>query len=326
MAFKLSKEGQDVHTLVWKKRYDTAWSGLLDKMHGPRTTKPEAWTEYLADPELVVLTDVPGVAHLFKESPCLFVAASTSTSAGDKVAPTLAPVSICAWFDGAQFSLPHWLLVDLGAWVGGQGPVVPGGGTIVYANDVPPQFFTVQDADQLAAEGAKGLVRFPTSFDQVSKEWKKGSPEVGWTGLHSHAFVYSLNSGDFSQLLLGHSISGLEKQYTVVVPVSIPPWPLHVKSAEANVYAETRNLDGTNAAVRQRLLLHDVKRTERGLSTAGLDGLIGVACGSGNTLSMAKLQALGTAGAIQVAEKQFRTDVGGKVEGFQVLLEGIDLV
>ena len=75
MAFKLSKEGQDVSTLCWKRRYDAAWEGLLDKMHGPRTTKVEAWEDWLKDPELVVLTDVPGEAHLFRDSARLFTAA-----------------------------------------------------------------------------------------------------------------------------------------------------------------------------------------------------------------------------------------------------------
>lgn len=316
MAFKISKEGHDVQTVVQKKRYRTAWDGLLKLDHSLYSTKPEVWEEHLADKELVVLTDSPQVEHLFKDHGGLF-------RSGGQLTESLA---IGAWFDGTQFSLPHWLLVDQGAWVGGQGPMVPGGATLLYASDVPPQFFTVPDADHLKLDNFRGLVRYPTSFDQVSKEWKKGEPQVGWAGLHTHAFVYSLSGGDFSQLLLGEVIQGPDKQYTVVLPVSIPPWPLHMIHSEVNVYADTRNLDGTNSAVRQRLLLHDVKRTEKGLSTAGLDGLIGVACGSGNTLSMAKLQALGTAGAIQVPEKQFRTDVGGKVEGFQVLLEGIDLV
>lgn len=314
-AFKLSREAKQVHSLVWRKRYDSAWEGLHTKESGPRSTKPELWAEYLDEPELVVVTDTPQVAHIFQSSPRLW-------SFGP---PLRSPIYACAWFDGALFSLPHWLIVDHGAWPGGLGPDVPGGATLVYGADVPPEFFSVENAEKIAAQGEKGLVRFPAVFDTVTKEWRKTSPEVGWTWLHTHAFVYSLNSGDLTSLLVGEDPSGPEKKYTTVLPVSIPPWPLHMIHPEVNVYAPARDLDGANSAVRQRLLLHDVKRTDKGLSTAGLDGLVGVACGSGNSVGMSKLQAVGTAQGLRLPEKQYRSDVGAKVEGLELMMEGMSL-
>ncbi len=63
-----------------------------------------------------------------------------------------------------------------------------------------------------------------------------------------------------------------------------------------------------------RFFFHDVTvdLDKHELWTAGLDGLVGVARGSGGTVDSARHRCLELLNAIELPQKQFRTDVGAQ--------------
>jgi hypothetical protein len=301
----------DTTTIVKTKRYREAWGGLLSLKDGPYIPSPKHWTERVEEcqrGELIVLTDVPRMSDVFGGCPRFY-----PTHPVVEQVPVAAHLG--AWFDGEQFTHPHWYILDWGAWPGGQGPRVPGGATLLN----PPVWkgpVHLLDAhkDELKSASYRGLVSVGLTFDDVGKEFRAVSFQAGWHFLHTHLFVYSLAPGEFSLLLMGQPIAGLEKQFTVGVPVSIPPWPLHMQEPDANVKPATTPIVTASSEVRQHVMFHDMQVVDGKQRTAGLDGLVGVALGNANSLALARTGALGAAALIGVPQRQFRPDVGGLVD------------
>ena len=73
-----------------------------------------------------------------------------------------------------------------------------------------------------------------------------------------------------------------------------------------------------------RVFWHDVQvDPEAGkLTTAGLDGLVGVVRGAADTSELALVRALEVALRIELPEKQFRSDAGRRVQSVLSELEG----
>jgi hypothetical protein len=73
-----------------------------------------------------------------------------------------------------------------------------------------------------------------------------------------------------------------------------------------------------------RVFWHDVQvqPEDQSISTAGLDGLVGIARGAGDTNELALVRALEIGLRLRLPEKQFRSDVGRQVQSALAELEG----
>jgi hypothetical protein len=181
---------------------------------------------------------------------------------------------------------------------------------------------TVEPLAELAGERFQGLVQFDLDF-----KTEDGSPEVsgmeaGWPFLHTHAFVSELE--DFADLLGGATLVPtdqiLPRKFVTVLPLSRPPWP----TRKAKFRFELAPIGGLTGEQMARVFWHDVQADQEAgtLSTAGLDGLIGVVRGAANTNELALLRALEVALRVQLPEKQFRSDAGRQVQSALAELEG----
>jgi hypothetical protein len=134
---------------------------------------------------------------------------------------------------------------------------------------------------------------------------------AGWPFLHSHAFLSELE--DFAGLLSAPVLEAttdgasppvlLPKKFVTVLPVSRPPWP----TRKARFRFDLAPIEGLTPEHMGRVFWHDVQvNPEAGkLTTAGLDGLVGVVRGAADTSQLALVRALEVALRLQLPEKQF---------------------
>ena len=111
----------------------------------------------------------------------------------------------------------------------------------------------------------------------------------------------------------------LPKKFVTALPLSRPPWP----TRKARFRFELAEVGGLTQEQLGRIFWHDVQvDSEAGtISTAGLDGLLGVARGAADTSELARARALEVAVRLQLPEKQFRPDVGTQVQTVLAELE-----
>jgi hypothetical protein len=235
------------------------------------------------------------------------------------------PVRLGGWFDGETMQAPHLLIEDRGAWPGGFGPAVCGGLTLVCPTEWPQPFEEALQApiDALKSAGFKGLVGVSA---HVSSE---GTCEAtgwhaGWHGFHGHVWLAALGTDGvpFGDVLMGTKTPVFAHRFSVVAPVTVPPWPL-----EANVSSREVPLGPLTAEQQGSLFLHDVRvdMEARRLWVAGLDGLVGVARGCADVWELALARMQRVAGAVVVPEVQWRPDVGRTVPGVLGMLETVGL-
>lgn len=336
-AYRLQLQGHEVQPVVVVRAFEAAWRGKMEP--SPRDEKgrlDEKFLERLAhkvfDAKVVVLTDDWKLQQKFSEmsaqgswAPKIFgVHAQHHTT--ESGLPS--SIRIGAWSDGENLYGHHILVVDRGAWDGGLGPEVDGALTIIRIDEPETVFMLDQLADVKSVElnkaGFRGLVQFNLNFQTAS-----GQPEVdgmvaGWPFLHSHAFVSEIE--DFAGLLSGATVDIenpqelLPRKFVTVLPVSRPPWP----TRKARFRFDLAPIEGLTSEQMGRMFWHDVQvDAEAGkLSTAGLDGLVGVVRGAADTSELARVRALEVAIRISLPEKQFRSDAGNRVQSVLAELEG----
>jgi hypothetical protein len=238
------------------------------------------------------------------------------------------PLRIGAWSDGENLYGHHLLVIDRGAWPGGMGPEVDGSLTMIRIDQ--PETIWMMDQltdlkmDELRPAGFRGLVQFNLNFRTDTGEPQVDGMVAGWPFLHSHAFVSEIE--DFAALLSGAKADIetpqeiLPKKFVTVLPISRPPWP----TRKARFRFDLAPVEGLTQEQMARVFWHDVQVDPEAvkLTTAGLDGLVGVARGAGDTSEIARVLALEVALRIGLKEKQFRSDVGRHVQSALAELEG----
>lgn len=307
-------EGVPTTTIVWKKSYERAWDGMVEKdllaSEGEIRRESIEVLEDAARAGSPVVHDVPTLLSAFEGAPLVYPATSL---ASDPVR-NLNPVRFGGWFDGNGVFAPHVLVYDMGAWPGGMGRQVPGGLTLIAVgeqwSDVlpPPQF----------PDGFRGL--FNVEIIQSEEGFSVGEYEYGWPHLHTQAFMGGAHA-TWSRVLTGDEVPELHQHYTVALPVTIPPWPSSNHKAVGRAMSDL--LIELDPAAHSNVYWHDVRvdTEEKALFTAGLDGLVGVVHASYNTFEAARLKVLQVAQMLQVPERQLRVDVGAQVPGFLAGLE-----
>lgn len=335
LANRLAKESHPVEVLAWSDRYDRAWAGRLEPVLSgeqkkrPRSEQITHLQKLLEWGEVALVTDSTRWAERFPGGKIRL------TTVESEPPP---PVRLGAWFDGEKLMAPHLLVEDRGAWPGGMGAQVPGGMSLVR---LPVDGAWFLEALHKATEEAKsashrGLVQIVgdlTAATGLAYE----RVVLGWHGLHTHAFLAALGEDQLvGALLLGEREPELVRRFATVAPVTIPPWPVFHGARPVHEGAPVRFVwPGASESEAKRLseaalgqvAWHDIRvdAEAREVFVAGLDGLVGVVRGVGDSLYLARSRALELAAAMDVPEKQYRPDVGEAVEGLLARLEAAGL-
>jgi len=318
---RLKRTGHETHLVVWNSRYSTAWAGLVEPIlkrdrEGITQESLAPAIEAAQRGDLIVITDVPMAAEWFSGAKLLYgPGPDHPTKPQDRVL-------FGGWFDGEHTTGLHLLVPDWGIWPGGMGPSGMGGLTLIRPNGgtlVEPITGALnQVTERLKAASYRGLVSFDVVEEPQTGELLLHGLQTGWPLLHTAAFLAEL--GGLNSLLLAVIAPRLERRFVTVLPVSAPPWP-NQRQGERRPPVE---ITGLSPAQVGQCFWYDITIApqEKKLFTAGHDGLIAVATGSGDVSpALARGRALGLASRLQVPEKQFRPDVGLQVDVVLATLE-----
>jgi len=321
-AWRLKREGVEVEVLIRKeKRYGDVWEGRLPKFNIPdKSTDKQLYSairDLIDEADLTVITDNRAVSKGLVGAKSLF-----PVLGGSPPPTALTRLWVGGWFTGETFLPPHLFIEDVGLWPGGLGPAVPAGGTLIQGTPLSPTLSAplTDMTDDLKSRSFKGLARVAVGFTPQGAITALGW-EAGWPFLHSHAFVSELPS--LSDLLMGVATPPVAP-YVVVMPVSVPPWPLKCNLSSTETFlpvAVNGGGPGIPREVLKSVFFHDIKVKDSGVEVAGTDGLVGVVRGAGGRLSLAQGRALAVAGSLELPERQYRQDVSRSVEGVLGVLE-----
>lgn len=319
-GWRLKREGHDVAALVVKDRYREAWKGRLDPFQLPKDQSlkdAEQEVRGMIEREgWLVLTDSPRWQRTLSGLPTVFgMVRSESPPPG---------MILGAWFDGERFRGPHLGFIEWGLWPGGLGPALPGALTLArIREDFPLVEHLAGLQDEIKATGERGLVQVGMQINQEG-EWEVSGWQLGWHFLHAHAFVSDqTNLGD---VLMGKDPT-FPSRFIMVMPVSIPPWPIrcNVPPEQVEVPLGDEQFDLTREDLRS-IFFHDIVIDGEGIRTAKTDGLVAVVRGSGNHFELARARALGLAQKLRLPQKQFRGDAGAHVPAALAQLEALGLL
>jgi len=319
----LHQEGWDIEVITDRDRFERAWSGRLDPKLRNREKRlahnMKILRQRAEEGDYPVITDSPKWNEEFAGYKRLYGFVPRPTNA----AP-LPSILVGAWFNGEEFSGRHLLIEDQGLWPGGLGANTPGGLTLINPRDWPEAFEVALERtkDELKAKGYRGLVKVGL---RLAPEGQPGEYETslvgfeaGWNFLQHHALL--AEAGDYDTPNITSILNGAEPafyhRFTVVIPVSIAPYPYHSDS-------KTDRLPIPEGAIKcGHVFWHDMLVEDGVVRTAALDGLVGVVRASADSLMLARGRALAFAKLIALPELQVRVDVGEQVEGTLAFLEG----
>lgn len=309
-ANRLMTEGHTVYTIIWRQKYERAWSGRIEPIlkFSRDSIRRETWKVYVEkvkSGELTLISNVPKAREIFEGHNYVWLPFNDGCKD---------PFRWGGWFDGEKITHSHVIIADRGAWPGGLGANVDGGLTLIRAPETPEILADAVQAvlEQLGGSNYKGL--FAVEFEQVTGVLKPRQVNVGWLPLQLHAFLAEVQ---LAPLLLGEPTSPLPR-FAVALPLTLPPWPI----ADAH-YQVDAPVQGLTEPQMGRVWWHDVQFSleEKALRTAGLDGLLGVCIGAAHNLELARGRVLEVAQRLDVPELQYRPDVGAVVP---TVLAGIE--
>jgi len=334
-AYRLQLSGAEVQPVVTVAAFEAAWRGKMDPSpRDPKGRLDPQWLETLAkeasNVNTTVLTDDWKLQELFLRAGVpaerMFGVSQQHHTVVDGL---VHPLRFGGWFDGSSLLAPHALVVDRGAWPSGMGPAIDGALTLIRVDNLETQSFLSELAkerlSELEAQGFRGLVQFSLNFQTESGEPEVADMVAGWPFLQTHAFISELE--DFSSLLavgakpLSTDLPQLlPRKFVTVLPISRPPWP----TRKARFRFDLVPIENLTSAQMGRVFWHDVQVDQEAarLTTAGLDGLIGVIRGAADTSELALARALEVALRVRLPEKQFRSDCGRLVQPTLAELEG----
>jgi len=332
-AYRLQLQGHEVQPVVTVSAFEAAWHGKMDP--SPRDQKgrlDSAWLDKLIvdSKDCTILTDDWKMQEKFRAAGVPAEHLFGVSQQHHTVAEGLPhPLRFGGWFDGTRLQAHHVLIVDRGAWPGGMGPLIDGALTLVRVDKEETRWMLESLAEvqleELRESGFRGLVQFGMNFQTTTGDPMVDGVVAGWPFLQTHAFLSELE--DFSALLSGEAIPEstdplqlIPRKFVTVLPVSRPPWP----TRKARFRFDLVPVDGLTFEQMARVFWHDVQVDQEAakITTAGLDGLIGVIRGAADTSELALARALEVALRVRLPEKQFRSDSGRLVQSTLSELEG----
>lgn len=273
--------------------HERAWEGILPRQR-LKLRGGSAWPAFMEE--------LPLDVRLITDSRRLTEVRPDALGA---LAPTdgpTSPLALGGWWDGEQLQCPHWVIRDVGLWPCGLGPAELGGVTLVAGVRFP---LAALESHLPRLGGFRGLIALDLMWDAEEQGWRAGRLQAGWPFLHAQAFLWAQPS--VAAVLEGKP-SNLPP-YVVGVPACVPPYPFNGDVKARQVLAPQLS----------SLVLFDVQARGRELWTAGLDGLVALSCGRGNTLAAARRSAMEA--IPQAHELGARSDAGTLAEGVLVELE-----
>ena len=325
-AWRLRSEGANVKVVVVRKKYLSAWSGLLDKAVEVRksrlsvedltkTPQWDGWLEQAKAGTLTILTDWQDLSDSLLEAGIPNLYAKRGVERIEEGPP---PLYLGAWLGPTGVAMPHIYVPDYGAWIGGQGPLVEGAGTLLRLEKPGPEALLAPFAETLSSAGFKGLFRVGLMFNEAAKEFASVSVEAGWPFLHTHLFLAGV--GLMPLLLANPQAMALPKRVAVGIPVTVPPWP-HQDGQKGSGEMRVE----VSPEARAHLFWHDMMTPDGGsFHTANLDGLVAVAEGCSDNVAVARRRAVAVATSLALPQRQVRTDAGAVVDGIWAGLEEMD--
>lgn len=318
-AYKLQQESHDVQTLVYKSgahaRYEGAYKGVLKlAFHKGDSGKDEilqAFKELAAEnAQIIVITNNTSAMKDFTDARNLYGMIRTEEQ-------PYGVLRIGAWFDGANFSAPHILIADEGVVFRGQGSRTDSAMTLVRLDSFDNRLAELisPEADRLRVRGFKGLSQWGVSLQPDGEITLSHGTISGWPSLHAHAFISVVD--DFGDVLSGQP-PVLRDKFTMSLAVSRPPWP-----ERPMTYAKPTTIGGLTDDQISQVFWHDAQadQSNRELSTAGLDGLVGVVHGSAQSFELAQGRVVRIAQTMDFQDKQFRQGAGEQVREVLAVLE-----
>ena len=325
VAHRLRLEGVDVEVATWRgvvkegahkpkeNRFDRAWEGVMGRvMRSAEITQHavEGMVDLARDGKTAVLTSAVGASKMFSEAARLL----------PRIEPEMTPqgpLRLGAWWNGEAFVGLHMLYADQTTWPMGIGPGPEGAMALVRIDD--PELHELfhgaagEVSRMLGGIRFRGLVQLGLFLDAADGKIQIRGGELGWPWLHTHAFLSELEN--LSAVVLEDEAPVISKRFTVVVPVTMPPWPWQ------DGKAEEVPIKGLTTQKQGQVFWHDVHMKDGELWTAGLDGLVGVCRGAANTPELARAKALADAVAIELPSKQFRPDAVQSLSAQLAMLE-----
>lgn len=305
-----------VEVIVKNKRFEKAWGGRLPKLELPQVGEKELYAavrEIVVEQGMVVVTDsdrwsqeLGGIPNLFPTLPF-----------GKE---PISPLYVGGWFDGERFISRHLYIEEWGLWPGGMGPSMPAVGTCIFNERNWPVGLEVAlnyKKDELKGLSFRGLVLVALGIGGATGSIEPLRMKAGWHLPHAHTFLSDLE--DMPGLLMGLE-QFPHKSIVMSALVTVPPYPFSSGRAE-----EPRGILIESKELTKRMFFHDLQLNGEEITTAGLDGLVAIVRGSGRSFQVARGELLRVANAIQVREKQFRTDAGLQTEQVYSYLQELGL-
>lgn len=337
LAHRLHLHQEPAELIIWRRSFEAAWAGKITQVpRGPKgevdPAALEVCRERVQAGQTILVSDYARLRGF--EGPRVFGVVEFER-------PATGAVRLGCWFDGEVAACHHLLVVDVGAWPGGFGPQVPGGLTMavptlraadaalagVSTHGRAPDSAVAAvlaelwrpTEERLKSLGFRGLVQADLLQDPATGDVTLGGVSAGWPFLHTQAFLTVLEN--LPGLLRGEAAQLSKERFVVVVPVSVPPWPIWPVQSQA--LAREELLEGLTPQDCANYFWHDVRIDEAAhtIRGAGQDGLLGVARGSAYTLELARILALERAGRCRVEGRQLRPDVGAAVPQVLASLE-----
>lgn len=313
LAHRLRREGHEVQALVWRARYETAWSGMIEKLarHSDNVVMAEVLAEQIEQAErgeLAVVTNVKRIGELFAGAKLLYGEGPSTTHTQRD------PLWFGGWFTGEKIEAPHLLVCDWGPWTGGTGDLsVLGGVTLVRLDDFPkPLDHALEQIRERMKSGSfRGLFRFDVAEELTSGVLEARNISCGWHP--TFGCVFMAEALQHGETYGGRHPARLEHRFVSALPVTIPPWPGEKRSQEE----ASQLIEGLTIQQQGQCFWFDltVDQERKQLRSAGLDGFLALAIGSSDsTPALGRARALELAHRLQVPGKQYRMDFGNLVD------------
>ena len=331
-AWRLKSEGHEVSVVVAQDESEAAWSGLEQLprlLEGADKRDADKVAQAAREPETLFVTDSRRWARTLREAGAVVLGPQ---QLGREASGPVPRVTFGAWFDGAALAAPHLLVEDQGLWPGGGwlGPRRAGGLTLTRAQELPSEIAEAMGpiVAGLATAAYRGLVRFAAQRVEESRAFAVTGLWLDWGWLHTQAFTAALDS-DLGMVLAGEASPELRATHTVVLPVSMAPWPGRTWGKARRGQPRTWPSVEVPAPVRAAAPFFMGIRFDQGRVLTGAPaeapdgGLVAVVHGRAEVLGLARARALQVARQLAevLPEPQFRPDVALGVEEVLAALE-----
>lgn len=307
---KIAQEGHTVYAFIKNPRFDLCGVGLYERI--------PSWRPYMDQADLI-LADTNGFSSLEgilkqRSKPILGFADFPDPEEGTRDYVDGVNVSVEGWFNGRDWIKPfvcsfkdtRFLMHDLG-------PDTICMGVVTFAVD---QNKLIEETLLLLTPSLKKSgYRGPLSINRVIND------EITWTLKPTYGFTYDTTEAlmegleePFADFLFevaqgSKKEMNLSSDYCIAVRLSIPPWPM-----SEPISGVGRTVLGLSKENLRHVYFSDVYKDEEGYYCATGSGIILKATAHGRSVKEARRRVYRTLDNINIQDKQYRLDIGERVD------------